>query len=276
MPDPAAPGAPLEATAHWTAAVRAAETARSDRLFEDPWAESLAGAEGRAWIAGRTVESVQPMVLRTRYYDDWLASVTAGPDGIRRVVLLAAGLDTRAYRLEWPPGSHVFELDRPAVLSHKEQVLKLATASCTRHAVGTDITGDWGRALLDAGFDPATPAAWLLKGFLFYLPTDAIVRVLDEVNRLAVPGSRLGFDIINGEVLAFPYTRAWIEMQAAAGAPWLGWLDDPVGFLGDRNWEAHLTAAGEPAANHGRWTLPVLPTTMPGMPHNWLVTAVKG
>ncbi len=276
MPDPGASGTSLEATAHWTAAVRAAETARVDRLFADPWAEALAGPEGRAWIAGRTVEGIQPIVLRTRYYDDWLASATTGAHDIRQVALLAAGLDTRAFRLGWPGGTNVFEIDRPALLAHKEQTLRGAPPRCTRHAVGTDMAGDWGHALVDAGFDRAAPAAWLLEGFLFYLPSDVVVRVLDEVSRLAAPGSRLGFDIINSEVLTSPYTRAWIEMQAAAGAPWLGSLDDPVGFLGERGWEAHLTAAGEPAANHGRWTLPVLPTTMPGMPHNWLVTAAKG
>jgi hypothetical protein len=86
----------------------------------------------------------------------------------------------------------------------------------------------------------------------------------------------MGFDIINSTVLTSPWTRPWVEMQANAGAPWIGTLDDPVGFLAARGWQATLSQAGEPDANHGRWALPVLPAAMPGVPHNWLVTALKG
>ena len=92
---------------------------------------------------------------------------------------------------------------------------------------------------------------------------------------LAVPGSQIGFDIINGPMLTSPWTRSWVDMQADAGAPWIGTMDDPVRFLADRGWQATLTQAGQPDANHGRWSLPVIPTTMPDMPHNWFVTAQK-
>lgn len=86
----------------------------------------------------------------------------------------------------------------------------------------------------------------------------------------------MGFDIINGVVLTSPWTRPWVEMQAAAGAPWIGTMDDPVRSLAERGWQATLTQAGQPDANHGRWPLPIIPTTMPGMPHNWYVTAARG
>ena len=108
----------LEATACWTAAVRAAETSRDDRLFEDPWAATLAGPEGAAWLAARPPGSTLPIAIRTRFFDDWLHDV-AIEAGIRQVVLLAAGLDTRAYRLPWAAATTVFELDRPAVLAGK-------------------------------------------------------------------------------------------------------------------------------------------------------------
>jgi len=90
-------------TAYWTAAVRALEHARPDRLFSDPWAQALAGEVGAAWIAGRSPESVVPIVLRTRYFDDFLLRI-AESENIRQIVILAAGLDTRAYRLAWPEG----------------------------------------------------------------------------------------------------------------------------------------------------------------------------
>ncbi len=102
---------PLQATARWTAAVRAGERERPDRLVDDPWAADLAGPEGMAWLAGRPEGSVLPIVIRTRYFDDWLRAVAIeGP--LRQVVLLGAGLDTRAWRLPWPAGAVVYELDR--------------------------------------------------------------------------------------------------------------------------------------------------------------------
>jgi hypothetical protein len=92
---------------------------------------------------------------------------------------------------------------------------------------------------------------------------------------LSVPGSWLGFDIINSLTLTSPYTRQWIEMQASSSAPWIGILDDLVGFLAARGWKTTLSQAGAPDANHGRWHLPVIPVTLPDMPHNWFVSARK-
>ena len=264
----------IEATARWTAAVRAAETTRDDRLFEDPWAEALAGPEGAAWIAGRPPGSTLPIAIRTRFFDDWLRRV-AIEDGIRQVVLLAAGLDTRAYRLPWAAGTTVFELDRPAVLAGKRDVLDGtgATPACERRAVGADLAGDWTAALLASGLDPARTTAWLVEGVLFYLPREAIDRILDDVTRLAAPGSGLGFDIVNAHVLTSPWTNPWVEMQAAAGAPWVGTMDDPASEVAARGWVATVTQPGSPEANHGRWTLPVVPAEIADMPHSWYVTA---
>ncbi len=266
----------LEATARWTAAVRAAETGRDDRLFNDPWAAALAGAEGASWLATRPPGSTLPIAIRTRYFDDWLRDV-AIDDGIRQVVLLAAGLDTRAYRLPWASATTVFELDRPAVLEEKRDALASAGAmpACQRRPVVADLSGDWEGALVDAGLDPAARTAWLLEGLLFYLSRDVIDRILDGVTRLSAPGSRLGFDIVNGHVLTSPWTRAWVEMQAAAGAPWIGSMDDPAAELASRGWIAAVTQPGSPGANHGRWTLPVVPPEMTEMPHSWYVTAER-
>jgi methyltransferase (TIGR00027 family) len=266
----------LGSTAHWTAAVRQMESAREDRLFNDPWAAALAGDQGAQWIAQRTPDSVAPIVLRTRYFDDFLQRVTA-QHGIRQVVLLAAGLDTRAFRLPWPAETRIFELDQVAVLAHKERVLRAAGAECpcARQTAGVDLTDSWSTALNAAGFDPERPSCWLLEGFLFYVCNEDIVQIIDAVSRLAAPGSWLGFDIVNTITLTSPWTKAWIDMQAKSGAPWIGAMDDPVSFLAERGWTATLSQPGQPDANHGRWKLPVIPTTMPGMPHNWYVTAQK-
>lgn len=267
----------LGSTALWTAATRALESIREDRLFDDPWAAALAGSEGAAWAANRSPESMAPIALRIRFFDDFLQKVTR-ENSISQVVLMAAGLDTRAYRLTWPPGTCIFELDQPSVLLEKEQILQTsgAQARCTRRTIEVDLTGPWIQALRKAGFEPSQPSAWLLEGFLFYIPTESITNLLNEVNKLSAPGSWLGFDIINRITLTSPYTRQWIEMQAKSGAAWIGTMDDPVGFLADLNWSASLSQAGAADANHGRWHLPVIPVSMPDMPHNWFVTARKG
>ncbi len=263
----------LGATARWTAAVRAKETAREDALLRDPWAESLAGEAGMAWVSSRPPDSTLPILLRTRYFDDYLQRVTA--EGMRQVVLLAAGLDTRAFRLAWPAGTVVYEIDQPAVVAYKEQALTGVQANCERRAIAADLTEPWQEKLRAAGFAPEEPACFLLEGFLFYLPQEAMERILDQVAAFVAGGSRIGFDVVNAATFTNPYTKPWLDMQAAAGAPWLAALDDPVGFLDIRGWDASLTQAGQADANHGRWKLPVIPVTLPGAPHNWFVTGVK-
>jgi methyltransferase (TIGR00027 family) len=197
--------------------------------------------------------------------------------GVRQFVLLAAGLDTRAYRLTWPAGVMLFEIDQPGVVACKEQVLAAAGAHplCRRRAIGADLTEPWQERLLASGFVLPAPACFLLEGFLFYLPSPAAEHILDDVLRLASPGSWIGFDVVNSATFTNPYTKPWVDMQAAAGAPWLGALEDPKGFLAARGWEASLSQAGQPEANFGRWTLPVIPVDLPGAPHNWYVTGTK-
>jgi methyltransferase (TIGR00027 family) len=266
----------LAFTAYWTASVRAMESARPDCLFHDPYASALAGEEGAAWIAQRTPDKVLPIVLRTRFFDDFMQRIMQASD-IHQVVLLAAGLDTRAFRLAWPEGTRYYELDQPAVLQHKAQVLASqgAQPQCSRTAIEQDLTGPWQAALQAAGFHADEPSLWLLEGFLFYLPNTVIARILTDVSALAASGSWLGFDIVNSITLTHPFTKAWIEMQAAAGAPWLGSMDDPIGNLAALGWKAELSQPGQPEANFGRWTLPVIPVQMAGIPHNWYVTGVK-
>jgi methyltransferase (TIGR00027 family) len=275
QPDPGASAAPLAATARWIAAARAAETRRSDRLLEDPWAAALAGPEGEDWLGARAGSpALADIIIRARFFDDFLRRTTA-TGGIRQVVLLGAGLDTRGYRLSWPGQVQVFELDQPEVLDRKQAILDAAGAEsrCVRRAVGVDLTGRWTTALLDAGFDPGAPSCWLAEGFLFYLPGARIARLLDEVTGLAQTGSWLGFDIVNAATLTHPLTRSWIDMQARLGAPWLGTMDDPPAFLAERGWQATLTQPGEPGADYGRWSFPVPAPSLPGAPRHWLVTA---
>jgi methyltransferase (TIGR00027 family) len=267
----------LASTARWTAAVRAKESLRADRLFNDPWATTLAGKEGEEWVAHQAGElGVSTMTVRTRFFDDFLQRVT-GEHAIRQIVLLAVGLDTRAFRLSWPEQTRLFELDQLQVLQYKEQILSSAGAhpTCERQTIAVDLTGPWTEGLIKTGFNAQQPSGWLLEGFLFYLPTESVTHLLDEVTGLAASGSWMGFDIVNSATLSSPLTRPWVEMQAHAGAPWRGTLDDPEDFLARRGWKARLTQLGEADANYGRWPYPVIPRMVPDMPREWLVTAQK-
>lgn len=264
----------LAKTARWTAAVRARERDRTDRLLDDPWAAALAGDAGAEWLQSHPEESTVPIVIRTRFFDEFLLAASAD---IRQVVLLASGLDTRAYRLDWPPDTFLLELDRAEVLEHKDAVMWAAGAvpKCRRHTVAGDLRDPWRERLIASGFDPQAPSLWLLEGFLFYLPAASIVSIIDTVTELAAAGSRMGFDIINGAMLTSDWTRPWVEMQAQSGAPWIGTMDDPDDFLAGRGWRATLTQAGAADADYGRWKLPVLPVDAPDVPHNWFVVADK-
>ncbi len=266
----------LAYTARWAAKVRALENIQPNRIFSDPWAENLAGKTGRLWMADRTPESTIPIVLRTRYFDDFLEWVTI-KGGLRQVVLLAAGMDTCAFRLGWPNGVHLFELDQAELLAEKEGVLRAAgvTPGCTRRIIRADLTRLWGQALIEASFDPGKPTAWLLEGVLIYLPVETVTAVIDAVSQLSASKSWLGFDIVNSLTLTHPLTKEMAEMQARSGAPWIGVMDDPPGFLAERGWRGSLTQAGAPDANHERWPYQVIPPNMAGMPHHWFVTARK-
>lgn len=268
----------IAATSRWTAAVRALESARPDALFRDPWASLLAGEEGLQWAEARPAWGLATMAVRTRFFDDFLEEASRG--GVAQVVLLGAGLDTRALRLAWPSGVTVFEVDQPDVVRTKREILEGAGASprCARWVcLPADLAGpDWPARLEEAGLDVHAPSAWLAEGLLFYLALTSVMALLERVSGLAAEGSRLGFDIPNRAMLTHPAARSWVEMQAAMGAPWIGALDDPAEPLTALGWTVAVTQFGEPDADYGRWALPVPPREARDLPHHWLVTARRG
>lgn len=212
-------------TAVGVAFVRARESARTDRLFHDPYAQGLSAehvvapalgeaAEQRRWLRAH-------VVLRTRFYDELLLG--AGAD---QVVLVAAGLDARAWRLPWPPGTTVYELDQPQVLAYKAARLS-APPVVDRRAVAVDLRGDWIAALLAAGYDPGRPAAWLVEGLLAYLRPVEARTLLATVSTATAAGSRLGCER-TGPMRHIPGTvtdlwRGGIPEGATAVLRSLGW-----------------------------------------------------
>jgi methyltransferase (TIGR00027 family) len=195
-------------TALFVAAARALEAQKAEPLALDPYAEVFCRAAGGEWAAVLDSEAEGPgaqrlrshfgdyfvsfQAARTRYFDDYFARATA--DGVRQVVLLAAGLDSRAYRLDWGPDTAVYELDQPQVLEFKRQALAGVLPRANRREVPVDLRDDWPRALADAGFDPSRPSAWLAEGLLIYLPGAAQQQLFDGVDRLAAPGSWVGIE----------------------------------------------------------------------------------
>lgn len=262
----------LGLTSRWVAAVRERESRRSDRLFDDPWAGPLAGDEGRALMAA--IESDMPradpvdpavadnpyLTIRTRFLDDLLAEATGG-DGLRQVVIMAAGMDSRAFRLDWPAETVVFELERDEVLAYKEQVLSSlgATPKATRRTVAIDLRDDFAPALLEAGFAPTEPAVFLVEGLLVYLEDEAaVLRVLRGVAGLAASGSLIALDIAGVGLLSMPMLQPIFDRLAACGAPWSFGTDEPEVLLEQSGFtEIKVIEPGQ--AGYGRWRDPPPP-----------------
>jgi methyltransferase (TIGR00027 family) len=278
---------PISLTARLTAAARARESLRPDRLFDDPLAAALAGSEGvalmaRLEMAARPVDSTEPLenpyiAMRTRFFDDFLATAVAESHA-RQIVLVAAGLDSRAFRLDWPDGTRLFELDRGEVLRAKQEVLDglAAEARCDRRVVAVDFLADWGGALVAAGFDVATPSVCLIEGLFPYLDEAAAGAVVEQSARLAAPGSRLGADIVGRSMLESPWTRAYLAALARENSPWLFGTDEPEAFFGVHGWVATAFRPGDRQVSYGRWPYPVAPRGLPGIPQSFLITAKRG
>jgi methyltransferase (TIGR00027 family) len=201
------------ATALGVAAARAAETARPNALIRDEYAYLLTASAGPGWAqmaSGdddwlRDDERARQLhdmardyqAVRTHYFDAYFkAAVRAGT---RQVVILAAGLDSRAYRLDWSAGTTVFEIDQPKVLEYKTSTLDAhgAVPKARRVPVAVDLRDDWPSALITAGFDPTQHTAWLAEGLLPYLPGDAQDRLFDLVTEHSATGSMLAVEAFN-------------------------------------------------------------------------------
>lgn len=276
---------PISLTARLTAAARARETRRPDRLFDDPLAAALAGAEGVAFMERLEAAGRPPgapavdnpyIAIRTRFFDDFMTRAVA-ESSARQVVLLAAGLDTRAFRLDWPEGTRWFELDRPEVIVAKQEILDAehARPRCARQAIGVDLAGDWPAALLAAGFQAHATSVWLVEGLTPYLDEGAVGSVLERSAALAAPGSRLAADVVAKTFLESVWTRPHLETMARAGAPWRFGTDQPEDFFAARGWRASVVRPGTEGASFGRWPHMVAPRGTPGIPDTFLVTAMR-
>jgi methyltransferase (TIGR00027 family) len=239
-------------TALAVCAARALDAGLEPPLANDDFAAGFVTAAGEpnliAAVANADMTSAaafnaQWVGVRTRFFDDFFTR--AGESGIRQAVILAAGLDSRAYRLAWPSDHTVFEVDQPQVLAFKQQVLdqRGAVPSARRVTVATDLRDDWAGELIAAGFDPAQPAAWALEGLLPYLPGAAQDALFERVHQLSAAGTQIAAELgpAPGEVQEFADNVPIISQDT--GQPPVAdlWYDDPrvdtKGFLAQRHWK---------------------------------------
>ncbi|OMC21315.1 class I SAM-dependent methyltransferase [Mycobacterium colombiense] len=205
------------ATATMVAAGRAMATKDPRGLINDPFAEPLVRAVGVDFFTKmmdgdldvdaiengspvRIQSMVDGMAVRTKYFDDYFIDATGG--GVRQVVILASGLDSRAFRLPWPAGTVVYEIDQPRVIEFKSSTLADVGAEPTapRRTVPIDLRAGWPAALKAAGFDTTAPTAWLAEGLLIYLPPEAQDRLFDNITALSAPGSTIATEFVPGIV----------------------------------------------------------------------------
>ncbi len=266
------------ATATMVAAARAMAT-RADRpLFTDPFAEPLVRAVGIDLLTRLASGDLDPSELsdvadgarladtaaaRTTFYDAFLLEATTS--GVNQVVILAAGLDARAYRLAWPAGTVVYEVDQPEVIEFKTRVLAGLGAAPTaeRRVVGIDLRDDWPTAMRTAGFDPNLPTAWIAEGLLGYLPPEAQDRLLDSITELSAPGSRLatGSETNSGpgdaDKLKERMQRISDRWRAHGFDPdmanlvYFGERNEVAPYLSDRGWDVTTRTAHDLFAANG-------------------------
>jgi methyltransferase (TIGR00027 family) len=256
-------------TATMVAAARAMATRDPRNLIDDPYAEPLVRAVGvpffvdmldgrldtATWDGGaeRISAMVAGMAMRTRFFDDYFVAAAAA--GVRQAVILASGLDARAYRLDWPAGTVVYEVDQPAVIEFKTRTLadQGAHPAAELRTVAVDLRDDWPAALRAAGFDPSAPTAWLAEGLLIYLPPDAQDRLLDTLTGLSVPGSTVATEYVPGIVdYDVERARAMSEQLKARGFAtnvgsliYTGPRGNVIDYLSGLGWDVHGVPGGE-------------------------------
>ncbi|WP_445168466.1 SAM-dependent methyltransferase [Mycolicibacterium sp. Dal123E01] len=258
------------------AAIRARESTRADRLFTDPFADKLAGEAGQrildAALATSGERTTMQIVVRTRFWDDALLQAVSTR---QQVVLVAAGMDARAYRLDWPADTEVFELDQPSVIAAKNALLVDDTPQCTRVPIGVDLADDWPAALTAAGFDATVPSVWLTEGLLQYLDEDAVHRLFERIDALSAFASVLCYDVVGKSLLEAPFMADLLKSMADNGAPWLFGTDDPAELVRDHGWAAKVTDIAEPGNRWNRWYAPVTPNGTDA-PRGYFAVATKG
>jgi methyltransferase (TIGR00027 family) len=266
---------------------RRVETDRPDGLVSDPLAAAFvdAAAGGLAdsplsWVThGQTLKDFCPamgdwVALRTRYLDNYALDVLRHCD-IRQIILPAAGLDTRAFRLEWPAGTEIYEIDMPELIAFKDEVLAATGAlpRCTRTAIPADLRSGWAPALLDHGFRSDRPSLWLIEGLLMYLDSSELL--MREIGGLAATGSRLALDHAYSAVVRNRDFETGRQALAANRSSLSETVDEPVDWLRRHGWDGAVATPESLVAGTDRELPPILDPALPDSPIFWMATATR-
>jgi methyltransferase (TIGR00027 family) len=222
----------------------------------DPTLEENVGENGKGELQTET----DSLAVRTRFFDEFFTNATAA--GIGQAVILAAGLDARAYRLAWASGSVVYEVDQPKVVAFKTETMAGLGAKPTaeRRTVSIDLREDWPAALRDSGFDDTKPAAWSAEGLLMYLPPEAQDRLFDHITALSAPGSQLATEYHpqTGPTMAErsqAMNNRWANLGCdvdLSGLFYEGERNNVADYLSDRGWQVVTRARRELFGDYGR------------------------
>jgi methyltransferase (TIGR00027 family) len=290
------------ATATMVAAARAVATTAPERLIDDPFAEPLVRAVGidfftrwatRELDAAEVDDADSPwglqrladlLAARTRFFDGFLQDAASA--GIRQVVILASGLDARAYRMRWPAGTEIFEIDQPQVIDFKTAALAELGAEPTAalKAVPIDLRQDWPAALRQAGFDAGRPTAWIAEGLIGFLPPEAQDRLLDQITTLSAAGSRLAVEVFidssrsdagQTQDILETATQRWREHGFDVELTDLGYdgeRNDVATYLTEHGWHSVNTPLSRLLADSG---LPPIPPSQgrPSFANNYYCAA---
>ncbi|CDM75173.1 putative S-adenosyl-L-methionine-dependent methyltransferase [Mycobacterium marinum] len=262
------------ATATMVAAARALASAEANPIIDDPFAAPLVRAVGLDFFtrlaegeidhdeqAQRDRQLVADSIaVRTRFFDDFF--LDAARRGVRQSVILAAGLDARAYRLPWPSGSVVYEVDQPDVIEFKDTTMSAlgAVPTATRRTVRVDLRDDWPAALRHNGFDTTQPTAWSAEGLLMYLPPDAQDRLFDAISGLSAPGSRLATEYHPdpGSTMAEraqQFNQRWVRLGCdidLSGLFYEGERSNVVDYLTEHGWHVAARPRQDLFTDYGR------------------------
>ena len=266
-------------TATLVATGRAIASQDSHGLIDDPFAAPLVRAVGIEVFtkmvdgelsmdtlaqlapdaAERARSNIDEMAVRTRFFDDFF--ITSGKAGIRQAVILASGLDSRAYRLPWPAGTVVYEIDQPEVIEFKTRTLADlgAEPKAERRTVPIDLRNDWPAALRAAGFDPEKPTAWCAESLLIYLPPEAQDRLFDNIAALSAPGSAVATEFVPAlkdfdPEKARAATATFSQLGLNLDMPSLiyhGERHSAADYLNAKGWEMSGTPRSELFTRHG-------------------------
>jgi len=260
-------------------------------LVRDEYAKAFIAASQDPYLVGLLAnpgtsedETAFPRLygVQTRFFDDFFAS--AGDAGIRQAVIVAAGLDSRAYRLKWPDGTTVFEVDLPKVLQFKARVLgeQGAAPKARRIAVAADLRTDWPTPLKAAGFDPQRPSAWSVEGVLPYLTDDAQTTLFTRITELCAPGSRvavgaLGSRLDREQLAALEADHPGVSMAGDVDFSALTYerRTDPAEWLAARGWDVEpVRNTLELQARYGM-TPPEVDAKIDGFMQSQYITAIR-